>query len=120
MEHYKYCKINRSNEVYLSNGPISVLPAHETLYHNVHIGIVNGVLRLHGEEIQHGFVFEDTPLEDLDFEIDEKYIKRNKGIKLFKWYLQKPFDYVPRGWYRLKENKSVKIVLSNYKLITNE
>ena len=56
MEHYKYCKINSSNEVYLSNKPISILPAHETAYHDVCIKIDNGVLELCGEEIQYGFV----------------------------------------------------------------
>ena len=117
MEHYKYCKINRSNEVYLSNEPISVLPAYETLYYDVHIGLEHGVLRLHGEEVQYGFVLEDTPLDDLGFEVDKRYIKHDKGIKLFNWYLQKPFDYVPQGWYRLKETKFIRIILSNYKII---
>ena len=120
MEHYKYCKINRSNDIYLSNKPISVLPAHETAYHDVCIKIDNGVLELCGEEIQYGLVLEDTPLDDLDFEVDERYIKHDKGIKLFKWYLQKPFDYIPQGWYRLKKTKFVRIVLSNYKLIINK
>lgn len=123
MEHYKYCKINRSNEVYLSNKPISILlsifPAHEIAYSDVRIEIENGVLSLYGEEIQYDFVLEDTPLDDLDFEVDERYIQHDKGIKLFNWYLQKPFDYVPQGWYRLKETKFVRIVLSNYKLIIN-
>ena len=120
MEHYKYCKMNRSNEVYLSNKPISILPAHETLYHDVRIEIENGVLKLYGEEIQYGFVLEDTSLKDLDFEVDERYIRHDKGIKLFNWYLQKPFDYVPPGWYRLKETKFVRIILSNYKIIINK
>lgn len=117
---YKYCKIKHETDtVYLSNDKISVSPFFDTLLEDVKVDICdNGVLNICGDLVEYCFVFEREKLSDISVveTPHEDYIKHYKGLKIFGYYIKKPYEYV-EGWYRLRDKTpNVRIVMSKYKL----
>lgn len=115
--NYPHCVIS-NDIVYVSVDKITGRPAFDTYLENVKINIDdNGVMDIYGDEIQFGLNFHKEKLSDIDGgEIQENYIEHHNGVKIFGFYLIKPYDYVPRGWYRYKERKQKRIILNKYKL----
>ena len=113
--NYKYCVLSKDN-VYVSNNRLSYYPASETRLENVVISIDNnGVMDICGDEVKLGFNFHDTKLSDLDGKPHDCEIKHNNGVKLFGFYLIKPYYYVSAGWYSLKDREQKRIILNKYK-----
>ena len=111
----KYCVIS-DNDIFLSENWIPVRPAMEEIYKDVNIIIdEHGILHFTGYELQYNLSFSKTPIEELEEKPLEKYIKHYKGIKIFGWYLCKPYDYV-EGWYQLKETKYKEICKSHFNI----
>ena len=114
--NYPHCVITQNN-VYLSVDKLSCKPAFDTYLVNVKIDIdENGLLDIYGDEVQFGLNFHKEKLTDMDAIPQDDEIIHYKGLKLFGFYLIKPYDYVPQGWYELKERKSKRIILNKYKL----
>lgn len=118
MKTFKYPHCVISNDIiYVSNNKISCRPASETCFENVVITIEdNGVMDICGDEVKYSFNFHDEKLSNLDEIPHNCKIKHNSGVKLFGFYLIKPYDYVSAGWYELKERKQKRIILNKYKL----
>lgn len=117
--NYKHCVITSRNEIYLSNNNMSWSPLFDTYLDNVNIHIdENGILDISGDEVEYYFAYEDTLISDLDAEIKscikEKDIKHFNGIKIFGFYISKPYDYIERGWHRLNKIRKRRKILSNY------
>ena len=111
---YNYCAIYKDN-IYLSDNLISIHT--NTFLENVEINIDdNGVMDICGEEVQFGFNFNKEKLSNLTETPQDNQIKHHNGLKLFGFYLIKPYDYVETGWYKLKERKNKRIILNKYKL----
>ena len=114
---YNYCVLT-NDVIYLSEEKITCRPAFDTCLENVNIDIYdNGIAELCGDEILFGFNFDKHKLSDIDEMPQDDYIKHYKGFKLFGFYLIKPYDYVPAGWYKIKERKPKKIILNKYKIV---
>ncbi len=118
---YKYCVIKRNNDtVYLSNDKISVSPFFDTLLEDVKVEICdNGVLNICGDLVDYSFTLEREKLSDISVveTPHEDYIQHYKGLKIFGFYIKKPYDYVETGWYRLRDKTpNVRIVMNKYKL----
>lgn len=114
---YPHCVIS-NDIVYVSVDKITCRPAFDTYLEKVKIVIDdNGVMDIYGDEVQFGLNFHKEKLSDMEGgEIQENYIEHHNGVKIFGFYLIKPYDYVPRGWYRFKERKQKRIILNEYKL----
>lgn len=114
---YAHCMIQEDN-VYVSESPMSIHPLSDIPLCNVEINIDdNGVMEICGEQIQFGFTFERTKLSNMDDIPQDNEVKHFKGLKIFGFYLIKPYDYVTAGWYRIKERKNRRIILNKYRLI---
>ena len=115
---YKHCVITPKNEIYLSNNNMSWSPLFDTYLDNVNIHIdENGILDVSGDEDEYYFAYEDTLLTDITdvrSYIKEKDIKHFNGIKIFGFYISKPYDYIERGWHRLNKTRKTRKILSNY------
>lgn len=110
-----FCVVSGDN-IFLSNDWISFRPAMDDAYKDVNISIDdNGILHFRGHEFQYGISFSKTPVDELEEEPVESCIKHYKGIKLFGWYLSKPYYYV-EGWYRLKETKYKEMYKSKFNI----
>lgn len=114
--NYPHCVVC-DDVVFLSESKISCRPAYETYLENVTVNIDdNGVaVDISGDEVLFDYAFEKTRISDLKEMPQEKYIKHYKGLKIFGFYLIKPYDYV-KGLYRLKERKPKRIIINKYKL----
>lgn len=117
---YKYCVIKNETNVYLSNDKISVSSLFDTLLEDVKVNICdNGVLSICGDLVEYGFTLEREKLSDISVveTPHEDYIQHYKGLKIFGFYIKKPYDYVKKGWYRLRDKTpNVRIILNKYKL----
>lgn len=114
--NYPHCVVC-DDVVFLSESKLSCRPAFETYMENVTVSIDdNGVaVDISGDEVLFDYAFEKTRISDLTEMPEEKYIKHCKGLKIFGFYLIKPYDYV-KGLYRLKERKPKRIIINKYKL----
>lgn len=116
---YKHCVITSKNEIYLSNNNLTWSPLFDTYldFVNIHID-ENGILEISGDEVEYYFAYQDTLISDLDDKIKncikEKDIKHYNGIKIFGFYISKPYDYIERGWHRLNKIRKTRKILSNY------
>lgn len=116
---YKHCVITSKNDIYLSNNNMTWSPLFDTYldFVNIHID-ENGILDICGDEVEYYFAYEDTLISDLDDNIKncikEKDIKHSNGIKIFGFYISKPYDYIERGWHRLNKIRKTRKILSNY------
>lgn len=122
MLKYKYCVIKRDNDtVYLSNDNMSISPLYDTLLENVKVEICdNSVLNICGDLVEYGFTLEKLKLSDISVNETphENYIEHYKGLKIFGFYVKKPYEYVEAGWYRLRDKTpNVRIKMNKYKLI---
>ena len=114
---YNYCVLT-NDVIYLSEEKITCSPAFDTCLENVNVDIYdNGVVEICGDEILFGCNFDKHKLSDMDEIPQDDFIKHYKGFKLFGFYLIKPYDYVPTGWYKIKERKPKKIILNKYKIV---
>lgn len=114
---YNYCVLT-NDVIYLSEEKITCRPAFDTYLENVNIDIYdNGIAEICGDEILFCFNFDKHKLSDIDEIPHNSEIKHNSGVKLFGFYLIKPYDYVPAGWYELKDRKQKKIILNKYKIV---
>ena len=117
---YKYCVIKHKDTVYLSNDKISFSPLYDTLLEDVRVDICNnGVLNICGDMVEYAFTYEKEKLSDISVveTPHEDYIQHYKGLKIFGFYIKKPYDYVGEGWYRLRDKTpNVRIVMNKYKL----
>lgn len=118
---YKYCVIkNNTDTVYLSNDKISISPLYDTILEDVKVNICdNGALDICGDGVEYCFTFEREKLSDINVTDTphEDYIKHYKGLKIFGCYIKKPYDYVEKGWYRLRDKTpNRRIIMSKYKL----
>ena len=66
-------------------------------------------MEIYGDEVEYGFNLHDEKLSNLDEIPHNSEIKHNSGVKLFGFYLIKPYDYVSAGWYKIKERKHFKL-----------
>lgn len=115
--NYPYCVIH-DDEVYVSESPIDMHPLRGMGLLNVEINIDdNGIVDICGDEIQYGFIYNREKLSNLKDTPHESHIKHCKGLKLFGFYLIKPYDYVDAGWHRLKVTTHKRIILNKYKIV---
>ena len=115
--NYPYCVI-RNDEIYVSESPMDIHPLRDIGLLNVEINIDdNGIVDICGDEIQYGFIYNREKLSNFMDTPNESYIKHRNGLKLFGFYLIKPYDYVDAGWYRIKETIHKRIILNKYKII---
>ena len=114
--NYPHCVIC-DDVIFLSESNLYCRPAFETYLENVTVNINdNGVIDICGDKVQYDIVFNKTKISDLNETPHENYINHYKGLKLFGFYLIKPYDYVKPGWYSLKERKPKRIIINKYKL----
>ena len=114
--NYPHCVI-RDDVVFLSESKLSCRPVFETYMENVTVNIYdNGAaIDISGDEVVFHCEFAKTMITDLEEMPQENDIKHYKGLKIFGFYLIKPYDYV-KGLYRLKERKPKRIISNKYKL----
>ena len=114
--NYPHCVVC-DDVVFLSESKLSCRPAFETYLENVTVNIDdNGIaVDISGDEVLFDYALEKTRISDLKEMPQENYIKHCKGLKIFGFYLIKPYDYV-KGCYRLKERKPKRIIINKYKL----
>ena len=115
--NYPHCVVC-DDVVFLSESKLSCRPAFETYLENVTVNIDdNGVMDISGDEVQFDLNFNKAKLSDMIETPQDNYIEHYKGLKIFGFYLIKPYDYVKAGWYRLKERKHKRLIINKYKLV---
>lgn len=110
--------ISERNEVYLfDKSIINYSCLKDDALKNVKVIIDDtGLLHVEADQIIWKLTIEKINIEDVEETVHESSIHHAQGCK---WLGIKPYSYV-LGWYRLKDMKPAKFILSNYKIIIQD
>lgn len=115
---FGYAVISDNNNVYLFNeSVIDYSCSRDYALVNVEVLIDKaGLLHIKGDQLIWRLTIDKINVDDIEEPVSDKSIKHSKGNKFFGI---KPRSYV-EGWYRLKNPKPAKYILSNFKIIIKE
>lgn len=115
---FGYAVISDNKDVYLFNeSVIDYSCSRDYALVNVEVLIDKaGLLHIKGDQLIWRLAINKINLSDIEEPVSDKSIRYSKGNKFFGI---KPMEYV-EGWYRLKNPKPAKYMLSNFKIIIKE